>query len=261
MNNKYKQILEAVNRGIKFALDDFEDDNIQGQINSKVNNTSNLKEYLEWQQLIDNFSFYKYEFNGITSNDILRLGELSKITGLKYKISLEKLYNFIRHCINKRESLYHADLNWIDTSGIYTMENLFYGSKFDGDISEWDVSNVENMSQMFYNSYFNGDISKWNVSKVKTMYSMFNSSWFQGDISNWDVSNVESMYGMFQYTSFNNDISKWNVSKCRDFENMFMNSIFCQDLSNWKIKKGSNTNMMFWGTKIVSYDNYMPQFV
>ena len=49
----YKQILEAVNRGIKFALDDFDDnEQIQGQINSKVNNTSNLKEYLEWQKLI-----------------------------------------------------------------------------------------------------------------------------------------------------------------------------------------------------------------
>jgi hypothetical protein len=33
----YKQILEAVNRGIKFALDDFEDnEEIQGQTNSKV---------------------------------------------------------------------------------------------------------------------------------------------------------------------------------------------------------------------------------
>ena len=33
----YKQILEAVNRGIKFALDDFEDqDKIHGQSNSKV---------------------------------------------------------------------------------------------------------------------------------------------------------------------------------------------------------------------------------
>ena len=72
--------------------------------------------------------------------------ELSKLLNLKYKISLEQLYNFIRHYLNKRESLYHADLNWIDTSEIHTMENLFYDSKFDGDISEWDVSNVENMS-------------------------------------------------------------------------------------------------------------------
>ena len=50
----YKQILEAVNRGIKFALDDFEDqDELQGQVNSKVNNKSNLKEYLEWNKCLD----------------------------------------------------------------------------------------------------------------------------------------------------------------------------------------------------------------
>ena len=254
----YNKILEAVNRGIQLALDDFDDEEQVQNVKSKqVQNRDYTKEYLDFQNLIK-----KFETECNTSKDILELGELHKITGLKYKISLERLYNFIRYYLNKTESLYHADLNWIDTSGIYTMENLFYQSNFDGNISEWNVSNVENMSQMFYKSYFNGDISKWNVSKVKTMYGMFNSSWFKGDISNWDVSNVESMHGMFQYTHFNNDISGWDVSKCHDFENMFMNdTLFYQDLSNWKIKKFSNTNMMFWGTKIDTYLKYMPQFV
>ena len=254
----YNKILEAVNRGIQLALDDFDDEetSIQNVKSKQVQNRDYTKEYLDFQKLIK-----KFEMECNDSKDILELGELHKTTGLKYKISLERLYNFIKYYLNKTESLYHADLNWIDTSGIYTMENLFYQSNFSGNISEWNVSNVENMSRIFYNSYFNGDISKWNVSKVKTMYEMFNSSWFQGDISNWNVSNVESMHGMFQYTSFNNDISKWNVSKCRDFENMFMNSIFCQDLSNWKIKNGSNTNMMFWGTEMANYDKYKPQFV
>ena len=254
----YNKILDAVNKGIQLALDDFDDEEQVQNIKSKqVQNRDYTKEYLDFQKLIK-----KFEMSSHNSKDILELGKLHKITGLKYKISLEHLYNFIRHYLNKTESLYRADLNWIDTSEIYTMENLFYESKFDGDISEWDVSNVENMPGMFYNSYFNGDISKWNVGKVKYMDAMFSSSWFKGDISNWNVSNVESMHGMFQYTSFNNDISKWNVSKCRDFENMFMNdTIFCQDLSNWKIKRGSKCDLMFWGTKIVNYDNYMPQFV
>jgi len=44
----YKQILEAVNRGIKFALDDFEDqEEIQGQSNSKVKYDHGTKEYLD----------------------------------------------------------------------------------------------------------------------------------------------------------------------------------------------------------------------
>jgi len=138
----YNKILKAINKGIKFALDDFDDDQeFQGQTNTKVNNTSNLREYLEWKELTK-----KFELEQQIVNDVSRLAELSKLLNLKYKISLERLYNFIRNYLNWTESLYHTDLNWIDTSRIYTMENLFYESKFDGDISEWDVSNVENMS-------------------------------------------------------------------------------------------------------------------
>ena len=43
----YKHILEAVNKGIKFALDDFEDqEDIQGQDNSKVKYKGGTKEWL-----------------------------------------------------------------------------------------------------------------------------------------------------------------------------------------------------------------------
>ena len=43
-----KQILEAINRGIKFALDDFEDQkDIQGQVNSKVKYQGGTKEYVD----------------------------------------------------------------------------------------------------------------------------------------------------------------------------------------------------------------------
>ena len=51
----YKQILEAINRGIKFALDDFEDqDDIQGQTNSKVKYQGGTKEYLDlMEEVVD----------------------------------------------------------------------------------------------------------------------------------------------------------------------------------------------------------------
>ena len=52
LNNK---LIEAVNRGIKFALDDFDDqDEIQGQSNSKVNHDRGTKEWLILQkELVD----------------------------------------------------------------------------------------------------------------------------------------------------------------------------------------------------------------
>ena len=49
----YKQIVEAVNRGIKFALDDYEDNDIQGQTNSKVSHHGGTKEYLEYLDLMN----------------------------------------------------------------------------------------------------------------------------------------------------------------------------------------------------------------
>lgn len=50
----YNKILEAVNRGIKFALDDYEDEELQGQTNSKVSHKhGTLEEILLMQGFID----------------------------------------------------------------------------------------------------------------------------------------------------------------------------------------------------------------
>ena len=46
----YKQILEDVNRGIKFALDDFDDNELQGQTNSKVKYKGGMNEYIDLMQ-------------------------------------------------------------------------------------------------------------------------------------------------------------------------------------------------------------------
>ena len=64
----YKQILEAVNKGIKFALDDFEDNELQGQTNSKVSHEHGMGEYVDFMKNIIDLGlpsgtcWFKYNF-------------------------------------------------------------------------------------------------------------------------------------------------------------------------------------------------------
>ena len=109
-----------------------------------------------------------------------------------------------------------ADLNFIDTSKIRDMSELFEGVEI-GDIcvrnikiDKWDVSHVTNMYAMFSGLlYFKADLSKWDVSNVTNMRRMFDGArLFNGDLSRWDVSGVEDMSYMFcEAESFNQPLS------------------------------------------------------
>ena len=151
-----------------------------------------------------------------------------------------------------------CSFNWIDTSEITDMKDLFKKSKFNGDISQWDVSNVTNMHAMFGESKFNGDISNWNVSNVTEMNHMFYISEFDGDISKWDVSNVTDMNSLFWKSKFNGDISQWNVSKVSDMRWMFEGSKFNGDISNWDVSNVKYYLDMFKFCPIK--DEYKPHF-
>lgn len=154
--------------------------------------------------------------------------------------------------ISKRYGLIeNLNLNWIDTSGVTTMNHLFgrlFDMKIDVDISRWDVSNVEDMSSMFDNKNFNTDISKWDVSSVKTMESMFNSSSFNGDISGWNIKSLEKCSYMFADSNFNRDISAWDVSHISYMYSMFSWSKMDRDLSSWDVSNAKNSYQMFAGT-------------
>ena len=248
----YNKILEAVNRGIKFALDGFEDqEDIQGQVNNKVNNTSHLKEYLEWQQLID-----KFKNKNINKKDLSRIIELYKLLNLKYTVnSKDELKDIIQYICNINDKI---NLNWIDTSHLEDMINLFEYSSFNGDISEWDVSNVKSMNFMFAYCKFNGDISKWDVSNVESMYAMFfNNDKFNKPLNNWNIQSVKNLGAMFHSSVFNKPLNNWDVNNVKDMNGMFQYSPFNQDISNWNISVNCNRNRMFDNCPIKH--KYMPE--
>merc|ERR1712029_1069169 len=72
-------------------------------------------------------------------------------------------------------STFNGDLYKWDTSGVTTMQGMFYEAlKFDRDLSSWSTSSVEDMSWMFHKaSVFNGDLSSWDTSQVTAMEQMF----------------------------------------------------------------------------------------
>ena len=136
----------------------------------------------------------------LNSNDVIKNIQDNNISNTYVKTKVqpktkETLKQIIKNTI--KENGNNCDLNFIDTSLITDMSDLFKDSTFNGDISKWNVSSVKYMTGMFFESNFNGDISKW------------------------DVSNVEYMAYMFCESNFNKDISEWNVSRVLDHENVF----------------------------------------
>ena len=209
----YRKIFKALNEDLNMTLsdDDFEEpeidlgvhmQNIQKNINQNI-----LK--LKIQTIIQNTAL----------SDIIN-NEWDRETYL-YTATNNDLRDIIELSIESMGP--NANLNWIDTSQVTNMTELFDGVEFNGDISGWDVSNVTNMSGMFQDSEFNGDISQWDVSNVTNMEGIFSNSKFNGDISQWDVSNVTNMNCMFWCSKFNGDISAWDVSNVTDMGGMFDN--------------------------------------
>ena len=162
----------------------------------------------------------------------------------KNKEQLKQLINYaFKHNI--------YDLNFIDTSKITDMSNLFINCEYDIDVSNWDVSNVINMSAMFYCCYdFVCDLSKWNVSSVTNMHSLFRRcNKFTGKgLENWDISNVTTMSGMFnKCDNFNCDLSKWNVSNVENMSYMFNKCYKFEGkgLENWDVSNLKRRQNMF----------------
>ena len=201
-----KHILEAVNKGIRLALDDYQDIEPNSSI-SNDNDVIDAEDYIEakvkFEKLVKEYHNKKLSID--KQQEILKsIYDICIQFKFKFTPDEDDLYVITYLCDND------ANLNWLDVSEITNMNRLFMNRPFNGDISEWDVSNVKYMKSMFYGSSFNGDISRWNVINVQKADQMFAHSKFNSYIGDWRFRSLESGDEMFWGTDFNQDISKWD---------------------------------------------------
>ena len=253
-----KQILEAINRGVNLALDDFEDFDDSASNKQEIISVDPKEMHIriQYNRLIQTLE--KEALNGnwknrqdatLTPYDIHLISIYARCLKIKYPIKNEKhLLEIIRYIVGE-----HIESNTTTETFIKGIDNF-------AELNWLDVSRVEKMNALFANMQFYGDISKWNVGNVKEMYGMFYNSTFNGDISNWNVSNVETMKQMFEYNrNFNCDISKWDVSNVEDMEMTFLHAdSFNQDISNWDVSKVIDRRMVFSYCPIK--EEYKPTF-
>ncbi len=174
--------------------------------------------------------------------------ESDPIDFLFYVANKAALQAEIERAIKKHGN--EADLNYIDTSQVTDMSNLFdNNATFNGDISKWDTSSVTTMYAMFYNaSAFNQPLNNWTVSSVRDMRNMFNGARaFNQPLNSWHVSSVTDMRRMFKdATIFNQSLNSWNVSNVTDMNGMFYNATsFNQPLTSWDVSSVNNISYMF----------------
>lgn len=174
-------------------------------------------------------------------------------------------------------------VDYLDTSNVITMENMFSGctNLTYVDASNWDTSKVRYMNNMFCNCYnlTDLDVSSFDTSNVGSMENMFSNCYnlTELNVSNFDTSNVSNMKYMFNgchnltdldvsnfntryvgsmkymfyncYNLTNLDLSNFDTSKVGDMEYMFYDchNLTNLDLSNWDTSNVTNMRHMFFG--------------
>lgn len=199
-DNEYKlyNLLEELDRqknklynlGEALSLDDYADEEptVEEEPNEKPGNNAYLSDIVQVNPLVDfaNLKIFRNDESELTPMEKMLIKNVNNDTNDTYTRTifvkdLEQLKTALRNGVKYFGM--DGNFNWIDTSNITVMVNLFKSAlgkgveQFNGDISKWDVSNVENMMYIFKDcSSLTCDISNWDVSHVR----FWSSASFQG---------------------------------------------------------------------------------
>ena len=230
-----KSILEAINRGIALALDDFDDDEPAQHVKSKQTNIDHV-------EVMVNHIFNLIDNGKATKEDLNTLKHWYKQTDLRYHVKSKKqLLNII---VNLSQiSPKDIDLNWIDISNLTDLTRLFSKVKnLNIDCSEWDTGHVEKFNYIFaFSSNTNIKANNWQFDNAKEfdgMFYMCKTINVEIDAEHWNSGNVKSMQNMFAYCTNQNLLhyaTKLDISGCQNFGSMFADSKCREDLSSWEI--------------------------
>ena len=177
-------------------LDDFDDEAEVQHVKSRIRNIDHVDIFIQSK-------FLKNDDSALTPMDMAIIDDLNsgecdgklKVADTHQLIAvLKRVFQYYKkNGINWQT----ANYNWIDTSNVDAMLNLFQ-NVFGNNRSE-----------------FNGDISKWNTGKVRNLIGAFEGCRsLKCDISNWDVSNVK-LWDSGTYADTNQQFKEY----CKILEN------------------------------------------
>jgi len=216
----------------------------------------------DWKEVMNMYNNYKCRYKVGDHSELVRLikdfsyySKGNKIIDYDwidttYVTDMSNVFNGITCKIN---------ISRWNTSRVTNMNSMFYGcTEFNSDLSHFDVSNVTDMTYMFCGcKSFNQDISMWNVQNVTHTIGMFEGcEWFEQNLNDWGLKfkNLKNTFKMFKgCVSYNGKMDKWKncMSTVTNMASMFESCIsFKQNLNKWDIRSAKNVNKMFRGTKV-----------
>lgn len=263
-------LLEAIDRGIRLALDDFNDYEEQPLSKTEIVDSTNVLK-LRAERLYREFD------KGLIPNinDLQLIEHLYRIHDIeKYSVKSKKqLQNIINVYLNAKCN--EINLNWLSVENLTDFVRLFQKmQKVTVNCSEWNTSHVKKFNYVFAFSQKTSTIkaNNWTFDSAEELDGMFYTCKANVEIDDeqWNTDNVETMRNMFSGcgSKLLKYANRLDISGCRDFDSMFKNTKYIIsneiqfpiiDLSKWRISKQCDTDNMFENSNIPQ--NLQPKIV